>query len=133
MKRRVEQAFEDHLKRLEDDMSVSLLLFRFLVTVHGTKSIYVTSIQKALGKISYTMDMWSDPNLSPFMAVTAHWIEGETIQTVSSEFVALRLRSELVGFVNVPVRHTGEHLAEAFLSVIDRLHITYKVRFLISS
>jgi hypothetical protein len=22
------------------------------------------------------MDMWSDPNLSPFMAVAAHWIEG---------------------------------------------------------
>ncbi|KAJ7572573.1 hypothetical protein C8J56DRAFT_741363, partial [Mycena floridula] len=28
----------------------------------------------ALGKISFTMDMWTDPNLVPFMAVTAHWI-----------------------------------------------------------
>lgn len=73
------------------------------------------------------MDMWTDPNMSPFMAVTAHWMEGETMKTASTEFVALRLRSELIGFVNVPERHTGEHLAEAFLSVIDRLRITYKV------
>ena len=27
------------------------------------------------------MDMWSDINLTPFMAVTAHWIETTTVQT----------------------------------------------------
>ncbi|KAJ7595849.1 hypothetical protein C8J56DRAFT_775322, partial [Mycena floridula] len=29
----------------------------------------------SLGKISFTMDLWTDPNLVPFMAITAHWIE----------------------------------------------------------
>lgn len=61
------------------------------------------------------------------MAVTAHWIEGEATKTVSTEFLALRLRSELIGLINVPDRHTGEHLSEAFLTVIDRLRVTYKV------
>ena len=76
------------------------------------------------------MDLWSDPNLSPFMAVTAHWIEGEAVTTSTPDFVKLCLRSELVGFVNVPSRHTGEHLAEAYLSVVDHLRIAYKVRYL---
>ncbi|KAF9524235.1 hypothetical protein CPB83DRAFT_741676, partial [Crepidotus variabilis] len=39
---------------------------------------HITSLQNdmkgALGKISMTMDLWSDTNLAPFMAVTAHWI-----------------------------------------------------------
>lgn len=74
------------------------------------------------------MDMWSDPNMSPFMAVTAHWIESETVKTASSSFTSLKLRSELVGFVHVPVRHSGELLAEAFLYVMDRIKVTGKVR-----
>ncbi|KAF8833124.1 hypothetical protein BDN67DRAFT_859737, partial [Paxillus ammoniavirescens] len=32
------------------------------------------AIQGSLGKISFTTDVWSDTNLVPFMAVTAHWI-----------------------------------------------------------
>ncbi|KAH7904018.1 hypothetical protein BJ138DRAFT_969441, partial [Hygrophoropsis aurantiaca] len=31
-------------------------------------------MQNSIGKISFTTDLWSDINLSPFMAVTAHWI-----------------------------------------------------------
>ena len=76
------------------------------------------------------MDMWSDPNLSPFMAVTAHWIAGKPMTTAMSEFVSLELRCELIGFINVPDRHTGEHLAFAFISVLDRVHIARKVRVL---
>jgi len=32
-------------------------------------------LQKSLGKISFTMDMWTNTNLAAFLAVTAHWIE----------------------------------------------------------
>jgi len=28
------------------------------------------------------MDLWSDPNLSPFMAITAHWIETTSGKTL---------------------------------------------------
>ena len=82
-------------------------------------------------KISFTVDMWSDPNLSPFMAVTAHWIEGVEEETASGMKLNLRLRSDLIGFQNVPGRHTGEHMAHAFLHITDRLKITNKVSFII--
>ncbi|KAG2738986.1 hypothetical protein P692DRAFT_201688711, partial [Suillus brevipes Sb2] len=28
----------------------------------------------ALGKVSFTSDLWSNSKLRPFMAITAHWI-----------------------------------------------------------
>ena len=80
-----------------------------------------------MGKISFTTDMWSDPNRSPYMAITAHWIEGITENTVNGPKLMLKLRSDLIGFERVPGRHDGEHLAYAFLYVTDNLEITKKV------
>jgi len=73
------------------------------------------------------MDMWSDPNLSPFMAVTAHWIEAKSVSTPNGQQYQLNLRSDLIGFHRVPGRHTGEHLAHAFIYVLDRIQIADKV------
>jgi hypothetical protein len=74
-----------------------------------------------------TMDLWTDANLSPFMAVTAHWIEVETIPTPQGAQYNLRLRSDLIGFHHVPGHHSGEHIAHAFLHVLDRIGVTHKV------
>lgn len=87
--------------------------------------------QDALGKLSLTTDLWSDKNLSPFMAVTTHWIEARLKETPEGPQYELKLRSELVGFHRVPGRHDGEHLAQAFLYVIDRLSITSKVSLIL--
>ncbi|KAG2337292.1 hypothetical protein BDR05DRAFT_835904, partial [Suillus weaverae] len=39
---------------------------------------YFNALKKDLaaaqGKVSFTSDLWSDSNLCPFMALTAHWI-----------------------------------------------------------
>ena len=51
-----------------------------------------------MGKISYTMDLWSDPNLLPFMAMTAHWIEGIIEENAHGSKLTLRLCADLVGF-----------------------------------
>ena len=75
-----------------------------------------------------TTDMWSDPNLRPFMAVTAHWIEAKTVMTAEGPVTNLVLRADLIAFHNLPGRHTGEHLGTALLHVLDRLKITGKVR-----
>lgn len=72
--------------------------------------------------------MWSDTNVTPFMAVTAHWIEPQIENTVNGPRRVLKLRADLVGFQRVPGHHTGEHLAHAFLHITDRLGITEKVR-----
>jgi hypothetical protein len=79
-----------------------------------------------MGKISFTMDMWTDLDKTPYMAVTAHWLEQVSLQQQK-----VNLRTDLIGFVHVPGTHTGERLAEVFLWVIDRLKLDKKVRFLI--
>ncbi|OBZ73258.1 hypothetical protein A0H81_06727 [Grifola frondosa] len=63
-------------------------------------------MKNSVGKISFTSDMWSDPNLTPFMAVTAHWIKAKTEET--------------------PVG-PRKHLAQAFLFTLDRLEITPQI------
>jgi hypothetical protein len=80
-----------------------------------------------MGKISFTMDMWTDSNLAPFMAVTAHWVEAKTEETADGPKRTLNLRADLIAFQRVPGRHNGEHLAQAFLYAIDRLNIATKV------
>lgn len=77
--------------------------------------------------------MWTDSNLSPFAAYTAHWIQGITVDTVNGPQLTLKLRSDLIGFQRVPGRHHGEHLAHAFIFVTDRLGITDKVCFELAS
>jgi len=80
-----------------------------------------------MGKISFTTDMWSDPNLTPYMAVTAHWIEAKEVRTSSGLQRILELRADLVGFHRVPGHHSGAHLAHTFKFITDRLGITHKV------
>lgn len=79
-----------------------------------------------MGKISFTMDMWTDDfNKKPYMAVTAHWLEKATISNRLQSRISLR--TDLIGFMHVPGSHTGERLAEAFLLIIGHLKIAKKV------
>lgn len=68
--------------------------------------------------------MWSDPDLKPYMAVTAHWLEN--VQAQSGE-KKLTLRACLVGFLHLPGTHTGERLAEALFFIIKRILPAKKV------
>ena len=63
------------------------------------------------------------------MAVTAHWIETKKVHPPNGgdPYLALSLQADLIGFHRVPGHHDGEHLAQAFLFIIDRLHIASKV------
>ena len=58
------------------------------------------------------------------MAVTAHWIQ---VVAEEGSVKKLQLRTDLIGFHKLPGRHTGEHLAQCFLFITDRLGITSKV------
>lgn len=61
------------------------------------------------------------------MAVTAHWIESKTEVTPNGIQHSLKLRADLIGFHHMPGHHSGEHLAHAFMFVLNRLDITSKV------
>ena len=73
------------------------------------------------------MDLWSDPNLAPFMAVTAHWMESTTVQTGKGPQHLINLHSDLIGFYHVTGHHDGECLATVFMEILDHIEITLKV------
>jgi hypothetical protein len=69
--------------------------------------------------------MWSDPDLKPYMAVTAHWVE--SVQSKGTQKKKLTLRADLIGFVHVPGSHTGDRLAQVFYFIINRMGLVKKV------
>ena len=77
-------------------------------------------LQNALGQISLTTDMWSNPNLAGFKAVTAHFIECDA----DSNLVEA---SCLVAFCFVDGSHSGEHLTKVFFEVLIENGILHKV------
>ncbi|KZP20378.1 hypothetical protein FIBSPDRAFT_954545 [Athelia psychrophila] len=81
------EVWDEHLEQLADQMKGSL------------------------SKISFTTDMWSDTNLTPFMAITAHWIEGAPLQTSSGPQHKLgrtssaSIRSQATSTVSILLMH----------------------------
>ena len=63
------------------------------------------------------------------MAVTAHWIEGLEVKTMTGIRRRLNLRADLIGFCKIPGRHTGKHLAGCFTFILERLKIKQKACF----
>jgi len=55
-----------------------------------------------LGDISFTTNLWSDPLLWPFFAITAHWLACHTHST------GLELWIALIAFHHVNAQHTGK-------------------------
>ena len=73
------------------------------------------------------MDLWTDPNLVPYMAVTAHWIQTTVRATESGPHYSLKMRTDLIGFQRVPGSHTGQNLAHSFYFIMKHLGILHKV------
>jgi len=82
-----------------------------------------------MGKISFTMDIWTDINMKAYMAVTAHWLQQVSLQQSERLQPKLNFCSDLIGFVHIPGTHTGDRLSKVFLYIIDRLEISNKVSF----
>jgi hypothetical protein len=121
----IEKAFKTYMQKLEEDLKVC--------NIQGICGPTYCFVQRAAGKISFTTDVWTDPNMTSFMAVTAHWLEVIEEQSGSGNHKKLRLRADLIGFHKIPGRHTGKHLAYCFLFITDRLNITEKVSIIESS
>src|SRR5713226_4581775 len=80
--------------------------------------------QASMGQISITMDVWSDQNRQPFLAMMAHWVAKVKGTT------ALQLKTALIAFHRLGGRHDGKTLAETVMKLLDRAQITVKVRLL---
>jgi hypothetical protein len=75
--------------------------------------------QQSAGRISLTMDIWSNKSLSSFLAVIVHWL--------SINNGKLALRAALIGFHQMRGKHSGKVIALGISSVIDHAGITKKV------
>ena len=112
----MKEIWDEHLKGLEEEIK--------LCVTHSQLTLCSSFFWKvALSKISVTTNLWTDLNLSPFMAVTAHWIETKVTQTPEGLQYELKSHAELIGFHCVPGHHDGEHLCQAFLYIINGLCI----------
>lgn len=113
---RIMEIWELHIHDLKKKMQVHHYLTYYFILSSAT--------QDTVGKISFTADCWSDSNLTPFMAITAHWSKHYIKNTPHGPQYILGLHSELIAFHRVPCRHTGEHLAIVFMHILD----CYKVQ-----
>lgn len=80
--------------------------------------------KEAPGRVSYTTDVWTDLWIRPFMAITAHYFARVTNEdSGKTEDV---WGSQLIAFRHLPESHTGEHLADSFLAVLESLGLVHK-------
>jgi hypothetical protein len=74
------------------------------------------AIQKAVGALHFTADMWSDRHRRSYICITVHWIAYER----PTEQAGLVFKSSLLAFHALPGRHTGPRIAQAVYQLLDR-------------
>jgi hypothetical protein len=75
-----------------------------------------------VGRVSFTLDVWSDQNFRSHLAMTTHWIaEVEGAST-------LQLKSALIAFHQLRENHSGKTIARTVVHLLDRAEVTLKVR-----
>ena len=104
---------KEHAKLL-DDFKVCFCQFplRYL--------IYFCLGQAALGRISFTSDCWSDPNLASYMAVTVHF----SARDLNGR---LEIRNRLLAFRIIEGRHDGKNLGQILFEIIKEAGILGQV------
>lgn len=112
------ESLDGFFLKLKDDIQVSFLVALSYTHAHVTVMTFF-SYQNSLGKVSFTMDIWSDSKMQSFLAMTAHWIARDNN--------TLELKSSLIAFHRIWGKHTGKNLAAIVLSLLDRAGATSKV------
>ena len=92
----------------------------------STVFLLIFLIQAAKGRVSFTIDLWSDQLQRPYLAMTAHWI-------AEAEDSTLLLKSALIAFHRMRQNHSGNKLAKTVVHLLDRAEVTVKVPHLRSS
>jgi hypothetical protein len=76
--------------------------------------------QSSLGRISFTSDIWSDPNLASYVGVRAHFCAKD----ISDRLILL---SRLLAFRVVPGSHCGVNMARIFFDILEKAGLLGKV------
>ncbi|PPQ86446.1 hypothetical protein CVT24_010134 [Panaeolus cyanescens] len=81
----------------------------------------VDEMKSSLGRISLTLDIWSDPNLTPFLAMTAHFCKRE------GKSGPLKIVNRMLAFRIVEGPHDGENIGQIMYDVMKDAGINRKV------
>ncbi|KAF5329696.1 hypothetical protein D9619_009224 [Psilocybe cf. subviscida] len=83
----------------------------------------VADIEKSLGRVSFTSDIWSRQSLQSYMAVTAHFMAN----TPSPVGPLLTLQTRLVAFRVLHGSHTGVNIGKAFVKILEEINCLHKI------
>jgi hypothetical protein len=81
----------------------------------------INNLRRALGKISFTMDVWSSKALQPYLAVTAHWLG---LRAGTSQPA---LHQALLAFRRIRGAHSSQRMARIIFNILDLADIPHKV------
>ena len=103
------KAFVDMVQLLRSKavlFSADTLKRRVMKKYEQEKAKTVQRIGAVQSKISLTTDLWTAPNQTPFMCLTAHYVDNEWT-----------MRTETLDFVAVRGSHSAELLLDKFVSI----------------
>ena len=110
---------ERYLVEYEKMLNEIKVSHSFLSSLHARM---MHSSQNAPGHVSFTTDLWSDPNLRSFMAVMAHYATRN--EDGNGELIT---RTQLIAFRHIIGKHDGPGLAKAFLQVLMEFELVHRV------
>jgi len=83
----------------------------------------VKEIKGSLGRVSLTSDIWSNPQLASFLAMTAHWCRCDPAGR-------LEIANRLLAFHLVEGAHDSENIGQIMYDIIKDAKANRKVHFL---
>jgi len=78
-------------------------------------------IEGSLGRVSFTSDIWSDPNLTSFLAITAHFCR------CPDGPGSLEITHRLLAFRVVHGSHDGENIGQIMYDIVKEVGAHRKV------
>ncbi|KAG9018943.1 hypothetical protein FRB90_008137, partial [Tulasnella sp. 427] len=109
----------DHLD--DEDIPHRTKLTNEIISLYQKKQEEMyRELKAAPGRVSFTSDLWSDPNLVSYMALTAHWIAKGS----NGEWTP---QTRLLAFKHVKGSHSGANLANEIFEVLESAGILHKI------
>jgi hypothetical protein len=80
----------------------------------------ICEIKSALGRVSFTSDIWSDPNLTSFLAITCHFCQRNNIGV-------LEVANRVLAFRLVTGSHDGDNIGQIMYDIVKEANAHIRV------
>ena len=90
-------------------------------SAYKTKREVLRNKLSSADTVSLTLDMWSDRRMRSFLGVTVHFLTPE-----------MEFQSQVLDMASFSGKHTGDHIANHCLSLVDEFEIRNKLNYVIT-